>query len=183
MIAAVFLASGWGKRFGGNKLLWPVEGIPMTERVFRALPEEIPGFVVTGNSDVAALTHKYPHLTVLENRGGRDDVSVTIQMGVEALCPEVEGALFFVCDQPWLRRESVCCLVEAFQKDPTKIYVLSHGDRMGNPCLFPRDFFPELCALPPDTGGKAVIARHPERVCLVSATDVRELEDLDYKPQ
>lgn len=182
MIAAVFLASGRGKRFGGDKLLWPVEGVPMAERVFRALPPDISGVVVTGNSEVAVLAHKYPHLTVVENRDQRDDVALTVRLGVEALPEEAEGALFFVCDQPWLKRSSVLCLTEVFQKDPTKIYVLSHGDRMGNPCLFPREFFPELLSLPSDTGGKAVIARHPERVSLVPVTDARELADVDYRP-
>lgn len=183
MIAAVFLASGRGKRFGGDKLLWPVEGIPMAERVFRSLPEEIPGFVVTGSGDVAALAHKYPHFAIVENKDERDDVARTIRLGVEALPENVEGALFFVCDQPWLKRSSVLLLAEAFQKDPAKIYVLSHVDRMGNPCLFPREFFPELLELPPDAGGKTVIARHGERVCFVPVTDARELEDVDYKPE
>jgi len=155
----------------------------MVERVFRALPGEIPGIVVTGSREVAVLAHKYPHLSVVENRDCRDDVAVTVRMGVEELPAEAEGALFFVCDQPWLKPSSVLRLAEAFQKDPTKIYVLSHGDRMGNPCLFPRAFFSELCSLPPDTGGKAVIAAHPERVCPVEAEDVRELEDVDYKPE
>lgn len=183
MIAAVFLASGRGKRFGGDKLLWPVEGVPMAERVFRSLPEEISGIVVTGSSEIAALAHKYPHLAIMENKDERDDVAQTIRLGVEALPEDVEGALFFVCDQPWLKRSSVLRLAEAFQKDPTKIYVLSHGARMGNPCLFPREFFPELLCLPSDTGGKTVITRHPERVCLVPVTDARELEDVDYKPE
>lgn len=182
MIAAVFLASGRGKRFGGDKLLWPVEGVPMAERVFRTLPADISGVVVAGSSDVAVLAHKYPHLTVVKNHAGRDDVAQTIRMGVQALPEETEGALFFVCDQPWLKRSSVLHLVEAFQKDPGKIYVLSHGDRMGNPCLFPREFFPELMSLSPDTGGKAVIARHPERVCLVPAAEAKELADVDYRP-
>lgn len=183
MIAAVFLASGRGKRFGGDKLLWPVEGVPMAERVFRTLPPDIPGIVVAGSGDVAALAHKYPHLTVVENHAGRDDVAQTIRMGMESLPEQAEGALFFVCDQPWLKQESVLRLAEAFQKDPNKIYVLSHGDRMGNPCLFPRDFFPALMSLPPDTGGKSVIAAHPERVCLVPAADARELTDVDYRPK
>lgn len=183
MIGAVFLASGRGKRFGGDKLLWPVEGLPMAERAFRALPPHIPGVVVTGNSEIAVLAHKYPNLTVVKNDDPRDDVAQTIRQGVEALPREVEGALFFVCDQPWLEEASVRRLEEAFQKEPKKIYVLSHGDRMGNPCLFPRSFFPALSALPPDTGGKAVIARYPERVCLVQAADARELTDVDFRPE
>lgn len=182
MICAVFLASGRAKRFGSDKLLYPVEGVPMAERVFRTLPPEIPGFVVTGSSAVAALAHKHENLTPVENRGEEDDMARTIRLGVEVLPPETEGALFFVCDQPWLRRESVLRLVEAFQKDPTRIYVLARGERMGNPCLFPRRYFPELLSLPPDRGGKAVIARHEEDVCFVPVGEGRELEDMDYPP-
>lgn len=182
MIAAVFLASGHSKRFGADKLLYPVEGVPMAERVFRSLPPGIPGLVVTGSCAVAALAHKHGNLTVVENRSGEDDVARTIRLGVEALPPGTEGALFFVCDQPWLRRESVVRLVEAFRENPARIYVLSHGDRMGNPCLFPRRFFHELLSLPPDTGGKAVVARHGENVCFVPVVEERELEDVDYRP-
>lgn len=182
MIAAVFLASGRGKRFGGDKLLWKVEGMPMAERVFRALPPEIPGVVVTGDRNIAVLAQKYPHIRVAENRDERDDIALTIRRGLEALPVEADGALFFVCDQPWLERASVCRLADAFQKDPTKIYALSCGDRMGNPCLFPRNFFGELMTLPPDTGGKAVIARHPDLVRRIQAADARELKDLDYRP-
>ena len=182
MICAVFLASGRAKRFGSDKLLYPVEGVPMVERVFRALPSEIPGFVVTGSSAVAVLAHKQSNLTVVENHGEEDDVAQTIRLGVEALPAQADGALFFVCDQPWLRRESVLRLVEAFQKDPARIYVLSHGERMENPCLFPRDCFPELLSLPPDTGGKSVIARHEERICLIPVAEERELEDVDHRP-
>ncbi len=186
MIYAVFLAAGRGKRFGGgegDKLLYPVEGVTMGERVFRALPGEIPGVVVTGDSRVAALAHPHENLTVAALPEARDDVALSIRTGLRALPEEAEGALFFVCDQPWLTEESVRRLVAAFRADPEKICVLAHGDRMGNPCLFPRVFFPALMALPPDTGGKAVIRANPRRVTLVQAAYERELEDVDEKAQ
>ena len=180
MICAVFLASGRAKRFGSDKLLHPVEGIPMAERVFQALPPEIPAFVVTGSAAVAALAHKRANFTVVENSGEEDDLAQTIRLGLAALPRSAEGALFFVCDQPWLRGESVRRLLEAFWHNPGQICVLAHGDRLGNPCLFPREFFPELAALPPDAGGKTVIRAHPDRVRPVAAADGRELEDMDY---
>lgn len=181
-LAAIFLASGRGKRFGPDKLLYKVEGVPMAERVFRALPPDIPGLVVTGDGRVEALARKYADLTVVDNRDSRDDVAVTIRRGVLALPAGTAGALFFVCDQPWLTRESVQRLIEAFRARPKGIYALAWGEEMGNPCLFSRAYFEELAGLPPDRGGKAVIQRHPEAVRLVQALSARELEDVDRRP-
>ncbi len=182
MIAAVLLASGRGKRFGPDKLLYEVEGVPMAERAFRALPPDIPAFVVTGDSRVGALARQHENITVVENTDGRDDISLTIRLGLQVLPEETTGALFCVCDQPWLTRASVEHLLAAFRAEPEGIYVLAWEGRMGNPCLFPRKYFPELSALENDQGGKAVIARHPEAVRYVQALDPRELEDLDIRP-
>ena len=45
--------------------------------------------------------------------------------------------------------------------------------------LFPAALFPELAALPPRTGGKEVIHRHPDLVTEVQALFPGELEDVD----
>lgn len=183
MIGAVFLASGKSARFGEeDKLLYPVEGVPMAERVFCALPTEIPGVVVTESAHVAALAQNHENLTVIPNPGGAEDVSLTIRRGVAALPPEAEGALFFVCDQPWLTAESVRRLIRAFEKDPAYIYVLSAAGRSGNPCLFPKKFFPGLQALPFDKGGKELVRQTPAAVRYVEIDDPRQLEDMDHKP-
>lgn len=183
MIWAVLLASGGSRRFGEeNKLLWPVEGVPMAERVFRALPPEMPGLVVTGWGPVAALAEKYDNLTVVPNPDGDRDVAVTIRRGIAALPEEAEGALFCVCDQPRLTRESVTRMAEAFRREPEGIHVLSWEGRLGNPCLFPRKYFPALAALPPHTGGKALFRRFPAAVRPVPAGFPGELEDIDRKP-
>ena len=45
--------------------------------------------------------------------------------------------------------------------------------------VFPADLFGELAALTGDTGGGAVIRRHPERLRLVEAFSPNELLDVD----
>ena len=45
--------------------------------------------------------------------------------------------------------------------------------------VFPRALYPELLALTGDTGGSAVLRRHPERLRLVEAASPGELEDVD----
>lgn len=183
MICAVFLASGRATRFGGaNKLLYKVGGVPMAERVFRAVPPDIPGFVVTAWDGVKALARHHENITVIDGRGCEDDVSETIRRGIQALPPETEGALFLVCDQPWLTAESVRRLIGSFREDPVRISILAGGGRSGNPCLFPRSYFPELASLPAGSGGKAVIRSHPGAARYVEAADAHELDDLDELP-
>lgn len=40
-LGAVLMASGRARRFGENKLLHPVDGVPMMERAMNALPPEL----------------------------------------------------------------------------------------------------------------------------------------------
>ena len=44
-VGAVLMASGAGSRFGSNKLLHPVEGRPLIQRAFAALPAALPAAV------------------------------------------------------------------------------------------------------------------------------------------
>ncbi|MCQ4808209.1 NTP transferase domain-containing protein, partial [Intestinimonas massiliensis] len=68
---------------------------------------------------------------------------------------DLDGALFAVCDQPWLTTESIKRLLNSFRESPDCICALSWGGKRGNPALFPREFYPELFALTGDAGGGA----------------------------
>lgn len=61
---------------------------------------------------------------------------------------------------------------------PDHIVGLAHNGVRGNPCIFPRKFFPELMALEGDVGGNVVIRAHPEELLLYE-TSAAELRDVD----
>ena len=183
MITAVFLASGHAKRFGEDKLLYPVDGVPMAERAFRTLPPEIEGVVVTRSEAVAALARGHANLRAVMNPDQTDDQAVTIRLGCEAVPETADGVMFFVCDQPYLRRESVEKLCRAFENEPDKCFALSYAGAAGNPCVFPRRFMAALKNLPPDTGGKHVLRTFGESAVLCEVLSPEELRDLDEKPQ
>ena len=91
--------------------------------------------------------------------------------------------LFLVCDQPRLRQASVRRILEAGAAHPEKIVAPQGADgRLGNPCLFPAAFFPELAALEGDCGGKRVIRAHPEALFTVPLPE-EELFDTDTKEE
>ena len=178
-LGAVLMASGSGARFGGNKLLCPVDGAPMILRAFAAVPAGLfaRACVVSCYPDILALAEARGYLAVPNPHAGQGQ-SASVRLGLSAL-EGMDGVLFSVCDQPWLRRESVERLLVDFAARPDHICALGFEGRRGNPAVFPRALFPELLALSGEEGGGKVIKAHPLLVCLTQAADPRELLDVD----
>ena len=174
----IVMAAGVGKRFGTNKLLANFAGKPL----YRWALEAIDGncfsgvIVVTGHGPVAAAAEELGFRVVCNDRP-EDGVSRTIRLGLQA-AEVCGGALFMTADQPLLAAETLRKLTERFMEKPQDIYAAAHNGVRGNPCLFPKEFFEELCALQGDTGGAAVIRKHPERLRLVEVP-AWELFDCD----
>lgn len=177
-VACIVMAAGASSRFGGDKLAAELDGKSLLRRALEAVPAErfCKVIVVTGRAEGAALAEEFGFEPV-HNGAPEEGCSRTIRLGLEA-AGACGGALFLAADQPMLRRETVARLVDAFCGDPARIVCAAHRGERGNPCLFPAVFFDELRALSGDTGGSAVIRRHPEAVMLVEAA-AEELDDVD----
>ncbi|NLF34584.1 MAG: nucleotidyltransferase family protein [Clostridiales bacterium] len=173
------MAAGSGRRFGANKLLAPVEGVPMICRAMDSLPPALfaRAVAVSCHPEVLALAGRAGYECV-ENPWAAEGQSASIRLGVRAL-REMDGILFAVGDQPWLTRRSVERLRSAFAARPDCIAALSWNGARGNPVIFPADLFPELMALRGDVGGGQVLRRHPDRLLLVEAGAEQELRDVD----
>lgn len=174
----IVMAAGVGKRFGANKLLADFAGKPLfrwaLEAIDKACFSEV--IVVTGHEPVAAAAEELGFRVVCNDRP-EEGVSRTVRLGLQA-AGACSGALFMTADQPLLSAETLRQLVQRFAKEPQYIYAAAHDSVRGNPCLFPREFFEELSALQGDTGGAAVIRKHPERLRLAEVPEW-ELFDCD----
>ena len=180
-IGCVVMASGLGKRFGGNKLLQPFRGKPMICWILDAAGEAAfdERIVVTRHEEIARLCREKNIPVICHDFPLRSD---TVRLGLSALlekCPELDGCLFAAGDQPCLKGKSLQTLLENFTKEPNGIHRLSFEGEPGNPVLFPADCFPELLSLPVGKGGSVVIRAHMERVQLTEVSDARELMDVD----
>ena len=94
----------------------------------------------------------------------------------------MDGCIFCPCDQPLLKRESLQNMAEAFSADAeceNRIFRLSFGKRIGAPVLFGRNYFSELCSLPPKRGGSYLMEKYAGEVRLIQAADEAELDDID----
>lgn len=179
-LGAVLMAAGLGRRFGGDKLFARIGNTTLIEHALALLPAALfkKTAVVSKDERILALAKQYGFTPVL-NDAPEEGISSSIRLGTNAL-EGLDAAMFFVCDQPNLSSETVRLLVGAFEETPDKIIVPEAKGKWGNPCIFPSSYFPELLALEGDTGGKAVIRKHPEAVRTIEVPE-EELLDIDKK--
>ena len=173
------MASGLGRRFGGNKLLVPFRGKPLIEWALAATDTPLISrrVVVTRYPQIEELCQKKGIPTVLHTLPDRSD---TVRLGLDALKEYgPDGCLFCPCDQPLLTGRSVEAMAVQFRKEPTFLYRLSWENTPGSPILFPKSCFAELKRLPPGRGGSYVANLHAAQVRLVEAVSFPEMEDVD----
>lgn len=177
-IGCLVMAAGCGSRFGRNKLEAEVDGKSLLRRALEAVPiEEFHRVTVVTQYDGAAALAESFGFDVVRNDRPQDGLSRTVRLGTEAMA-DCDAILYQVADQPLLERGTVRRELEFFRAHPDCIVGLSHNGVRGNPCVFPRRFFPELTALEGDVGGNVVIRAHPEALLLFEAP-AAELRDVD----
>ena len=177
-IGCLVMAAGCGSRFGRNKLEAEVDGKSLLRRALEAVPaEEFHRITVVTQYDGAAALAESFGFDVVRNDRPQDGLSRTVRLGTEAMA-DCDAILYQVADQPLLERGTVRRELEFFRAHPDCIVGLSHNGVRGNPCVFPRRFFPELTALEGDVGGNVVIRAHPDALLLYE-TSAAELRDVD----
>lgn len=175
-IGCLVMAAGSSRRFGRDKLSAEVGGKTLLRRALEAVPAEEFQRVTVVTQHGGALASEFGFDAVCNDRP-EEGLSRTVRLGTEAMA-DCDAILYQVADQPLLERDTVRRVVAAFRARPECIVGLSHDGVRGNPCVFPRRFFPELMALTGDNGGNAVILAHPECLLLVEAP-AAELYDVD----
>lgn len=177
-IGCLVMAAGNASRFGRNKLEAVVEGKTLLRRALEAVPaEEFHAVTVVTQYDGASSLAEEFGFAVVRNHRPELGLSRTVRLGTQAMA-DCDAILYQVADQPLLERETVRRELELFRRNPERIVALGHDGVRGNPCIFPRRFFPELLALTGDTGGSTVIRAHPDALLLCPAPPA-ELRDVD----
>lgn len=177
-MGCVIMASGLGKRFGGNKLMAEFGGQPMIARILAATDDSFDRrVVVTRHEAVAAYCRARNVEVVLHNLPNRND---TVRLGLEAV-GEVDGCMFCPGDQPLLKKETIEALINGWKRESDCIWRPSFEDQPGAPILFPKWAFSELLTLPEGKGGGFLARKYPERVRLHPVRDPYELMDVDTR--
>lgn len=176
MHGCIIMASGIGRRFGSNKLLAELDGMPLIQHVLLATDGLFARrVVVTRHAEVAKLCRGVDVRVIEHDEPRRND---TVRLGIQAM-KDCGTVTFFQGDQPLISRETIAGLLRAAEDDPKSIWRASFQGTPGAPVLFPAWAFPELCSLPDGKGGGFVAKAHEDCVRLVEAASAWELRDVD----
>ena len=167
--AALILAAGLGTRFGGRKLLAPIDGQPMLQHVLDLVAdaEMAPVVVVLGDDgDELEAACRWRSELRLRNRSPQEGLASSVRLGLRALDRlHAERAAVLMGDQPFLAPDQLRAIVAA----PGQIVVPRFDAVAGNPVVLGRSVWPLASSLEGDRGFSQVFAQHSN---LVSYVDV-----------
>jgi len=180
-VAALMLAAGYSRRFGGDKrratladgrsLLASSLELPcsMLEEVWLVLrPDES----ITELGLPAGIKLVQHPLTA-------QGMGHSLAAGAERLLAEsvADSVAIFLADMPLIRRDSLETLLAHVSAD--NIVLPSYQGKHGHPVVFGRDFWPQLAALSGDVGAKAVLQQNADAVQIIELDDPGVLQDID----
>ena len=169
-IGAVILAAGESSRFGRPKQLVQFRGKSLVRRVVDAAKDaNCSAIVVVLGSKREQIERelKETDAIVAENQDWRRGIGSSIRVGVESAvnqAPDIEAIVLLTCDQPFVKTDTIECLIAMREKAKKAIVASSYSETLGVPALFDRSCFQELLTLPDDSGAKSIILSNRERV-------------------
>ena len=151
-VTAIILAAGLSRRMGrDNKLLLPINGVPMIRHVvdtYRAALDS-PVIVVTGHEAQAGYAQGQQTSVACGMRVAGDGQDMLIGLG----------------DQPLLRAGDIRALLRAHDQGAAdRISIPMRAGQRGNPILVPHGLRARLLAAPASPGCKRFTRAHPEHV-------------------
>ncbi len=179
---AVLLAAGAGSRFGGGKLLHPLEdGVAIAAHAARSL--------IGAGLSVTAVVRPgdFPVAELLEQEGCEVTVcpeaargmGVSLAHGVRAT-KDAGGWIVALADMPRIKPETIARVVQALAAGAEIAAPEYQGDR-GHPVGFSHRFLHELQGLTGDSGARAIVQRNQARVRLIDCDDPGILLDIDRR--
>lgn len=182
VIAAILLAAGAGKRFGGDKLLHPLEdGVAIAAHAARNLLAATP--------DVIAVVRwgDFPLYDMLEQegcqvtmfQGAARGMGATLAHGV-GQARAADGWVIALADMPRIAPDTIRKVMAALEEGALIAAPVHRGER-GHPVGFGAQLRDELLALDGDQGARAVLERHREAIRLIECDDPGVLYDIDRK--
>ena len=168
-IAAIILAAGKSSRMGeSNKLIAEIDKTPLVricvENVQNSKVDSTT--VITGHmaEEISKILADC-EVTILENQNFASGLSSSLSLGVESLPPDVDAVLVMLADMPFVQSNHINKIFDSY--DPSNgihIVVPTANGKRGNPVLWSRRYFNELCQIKGDIGARSLIEANSESV-------------------
>ena len=182
-VAAVILAGGEGRRFGGPKALAREDGRTWLEIALATIARAGLEWasVVVGAAADEVMTHGVgraldpsPRVSWVRNDDWRAGRTGSLARGLADLPEWAEAALIHQVDFPHVAAETMRRLARACTEDVARtehLFVPVQGGRRGHPIVIGRAVWREIAALRADEPLHLVVRRDPARVIEVAVDD------------
>lgn len=180
-VAAVILAAGESRRYGGPKLLAPLGGRLLLQHVLDAANRSTLGdvvLVVGHSADEVLAAVRLDRARAVRNESYAEGQSTSLRAGLRAV-GEADAAVVLLGDQPRVTAALLDALVERQRTSGAAAVVSSWRGRRSPPTLLHRDLWPALAALSGDAGAREVLAGRDDVEVLEVDERLGSLEDVD----
>ena len=188
-MAAIVLAAGSGRRFGGGKLMAPWAGGVLLEGALNAAfsaPASVVVVVTGADVRIAAAARDFAErigaaaaLKVVNADDHDEGMAASLRTGVSALPADCGGAFIFLGDMPSIPPEILPQLARALNEGATAAAPLFKGER-GHPVLLSRRLFEAVLALKGDQGARAVLADLGGDLVMIPSENSGVIFDVDH---
>ena len=169
-----------------NKLLLPIDGVPMIRHVTANVvsAEFDPVVVVTGfQRDEVEAALAGLEISIANNPNWADGMAGSIFAGISALPEGTVGNLIALGDMPLVSVETLKRLRAEFKSGDGMIVYPVYDGRQANPVIFPKKHFAEILAATGDKGCKKVLKRYPEDAVAVPVDSDEVILDCDSREE
>ena len=181
-VQGLLLAAGAGLRFGGPKLLQPLEdgtpvGLAAARNLRLALGEAL-AVLRSGDGELAAVLSAEPGVRTLACPEAELGMGHSLACGVRASAG-AEGWVVALGDMPWLQPATIVQVARCL-KSGAPIAAPEYGRRRGHPVGFGRAFGLDLMMLSGDKGARELLRRNLESLQRFPCNDPGCLADIDH---
>jgi molybdenum cofactor cytidylyltransferase len=188
-IEAIILAAGSAARFGSDKRLYQVDGMPMMQRVIAAVIDAVDSVMVVlkesdrdNLSELLGFFFSDARVHVLLLNHPECGMGSNLAAATRGLSKSLKGVLVVLADMPFIERNTIWQIVSAYERDKIIVPVFIDTDgkqNRGHPVLFSRRFFRDLQLLAGDQGARSVLQHNADAVKNLSVYDRGILQDMD----
>jgi len=165
--AGIVLAAGRGTRFGGGKMLAPIDGLPMLQHVLNVAADAglDPIVVVLGNdAEQIGAAIKWRNELRVRNDHPKRGISGSVKVGLESIS-ESDRALILLGDQPLLTPDQIRTIISPDHDSTRPIAVPRYSDgRLGSPVLLERGAWALAAGLTGDRGMSQLFDSHADQI-------------------
>jgi CTP:molybdopterin cytidylyltransferase MocA len=176
MARPIVLAAGAGRRFGGDKMLAAVDGVPMV-RVVASAYQELCGqvtVIVPADERVRAALEGVA-ADVIVNEGASEGIASSIRLAVDHAMRH-PAIMIALGDEPRVDRALVTRVMQLWHETRAPVVVPRYNGEPGHPVLFDKVVYPELLRLAGDRGAKGLIETYGPKVLSVDVEGPRPLD-------